>query len=245
MPIILKKKFGQNFLIDKNILNKIEQLIPSENLNILEIGPGDGNLTDKIISKKPKNLDLVEIDDGLTLILKTKYYNYKNIEIINRDILKFNFNKNYQLVISNLPYNISSQILVKLSLLKNIPDFLVLMFQKEFALRVLDKKLNSINSLVNCFYDINFNFNVSKNCFRPIPKVDSSVLTFKKLSESLLSKNEVDNFIIFKRQLFSQKRKSLKNVLKKYNLKENFNLDLRVENLELRELINLFRSISF
>ena len=73
MPIILKKKFGRNFLIDKNILNKIEQLIPSENLNILEIGPGDGNLTDKIISKKPKNLDLVEIDDGLTLILKTKY----------------------------------------------------------------------------------------------------------------------------------------------------------------------------
>ena len=245
MPIILKKKFGQNFLIDKNILNKIEQLIPSENLNILEIGPGDGNLTDKIISKKPKNLDLVEIDDGLTLILKTKYYNNKNIEIINTDILKFNFNKSYQLVISNLPYNISSQILVKLSLLKNIPDFLVLMFQREFALRVLDKKLNSINSLVNCFYDIKFNFNVSKNCFRPIPKVDSSVLTFKKLSESLLSKNEVDNFIIFKRQLFSQKRKSLKNVLKKYNLKEKFNLDLRVENLELRELINLFRSISF
>ena len=119
------------------------------------------------------------------------------------------------------------------------------MFQREFALRVLDKKLNSINSLVNCFYDIKFNFNVSKNCFRPIPKVDSSVLTFKKLSESLLSKNEVDNFIIFKRQLFSQKRKSLKNVLKKYNLKEKFNLDLRVENLELRELINLFRSISF
>ena len=245
MSIILKKKFGQNFLIDKNILNKIKQLIPSEHLNILEIGPGSGNLTDKIILKKPDFLDLIEIDDGLVLDLKKKYRNHKNIKIIKSDILKLDFNKQYHLVISNLPYNISSQILVKLTLLENRPEFLILMFQKEFAQRILDQKLNSLNSLVKCFYNINLNFNVTKNCFRPIPKVDSSVLTFEKLKKSLLNKNEINNFIIFKRKLFSQKRKSLKNVLKKYDLNEKFNLDLRVENLKLLELIKLFRTISF
>ena len=93
MPIILKKKFGQNFLKDKNILNKISKLIQSENLNILGIGPGDGQLTDKIISKKPKSLTLVEIDKDLVKDLSKKYLKYKNIKLINDDILKVVFNK--------------------------------------------------------------------------------------------------------------------------------------------------------
>ena len=118
------------------------------------------------------------------------------------------------------------------------------MFQKEFASRITDNKLNSINSLVKCFYDIKVNFNVSKNCFRPIPKVDSTVLTFKKIDNSLIRKKEINNFILFKRELFSQKRKSLKKVLKKYNLDKKFDLSLRVENLKLSELIKLFRAIN-
>ena len=142
-----------------------------------------------------------------------------------------------------LPYNISSQILVKLILLENKPEFLILMFQKEFAERVISKKLNSINSLVNCFYETNLKFNVSRNCFRPIPKVDSSVLTFKKLKKSLIDKKEINNFILFKRKLFSQKRKSLRNILKVYDIKENFNLDFRVENLELKDFIKLYKAI--
>ena len=157
--------------------------------------------------------------------------------------MKTNLNEKYQLVISNLPYNISSQILVKLSTLNFRPDILILMFQKEFAKRLLDKNLNSINSLVRCFYDINLNFNVSKNCFRPIPKVESSVLTFKKLRKKLIKKKELDEFILFKRKLFSNKRKSLKNILKNYELRDNFDLNLRVENLNLNELIRLFRAI--
>ena len=244
MSFILKKKYGQNFLKDENILNKIYKLIPSESLNILEIGPGDGKLTDKIILKKPNLLTLVEIDKELFVSLNEKYNKFKNIELVNSDILKFDIFRKYQLIISNLPYNISSQILVKISLLKNNPDFLILMFQKEFAERMLDKKLNAINTLVRCFYDISPGFNVSKNCFRPIPKVDSSVLTFKKIRKKIKN-NEINDFLHFKRKLFSQKRKSLKRVLKDYNINGNIDLSLRVENLDLVNFIKLFRKINF
>ena len=244
MPIVLKKKYSQNFLIDKNILTKISNLIPSENLKILEIGPGNGKLTDKIILKKPNKLTLVEVDKDLFKEINEKYLNNNIIELINADILKFLIREKYDLVISNLPYNISSQILVKLSLLKSLPNILILMFQKEFAMRLTDNKLNSINALVKCFYNIEKKFNVSKNCFRPIPKVNSTVLTFRKINNSQIKKKEIENFILFKRKIFSQKRKSLKKILKKYKLEDRFDLNLRVENLKLEEFIRIFRAIN-
>ena len=245
MSFVLKKKYGQNFLIDQNILSKISNLINSENLSILEIGPGDGKLTEKIILKKPSILTLVEIDNDLIKNLEEKFSSNNKINLINADILDYEIKNDFELIISNLPYNISSQILVKISTMSISPDTLILMFQKEFAQRLLDKKLNSINSLVKCFYSIKLNFNVSKNCYRPIPKVDSSVLTFKRLKKKLLKIEEINKFIIFKRNLFSHKRKSLKNLLKKYDLNNNFNLNLRVEDLKLDELIRIFRATSF
>ncbi len=243
MHVKLKKKFGQNFLIDKNISNKIGNLINNYNLNILEIGPGDGKLTESIIRKKPKNLDLVEIDKDLIVDLKKNFKNYKIINIINEDILKLNINKKYDLVISNLPYNLSSKVLEKLVLLKKNPKIMILMFQKEFAERLLSQNLNSINSLVNCFFKTKLQFNVSKNCFKPVPKVESSVLKFEKLKKSLLKKNEIQSFIKFKRYIFSHKRKSLRKVLKKYNYNDSDKLDLRAEKLELDYLIKIFRKI--
>ena len=221
MSFVLKKRYGQNFLIDQNILNKISNLIHSKNLKILEIGPGDGKLTDKIILKNPSKLTLVEIDKDLIENLKQKYLNNNRVKLVNTDILKYEINNYYELIISNLPYNISSQILVKLATLRLSPDTLILMFQKEFAQRLLDKKLNSINSLIRCFYSIKLNFNVSRNCYRPIPKVDSSVINFIKLKKNLINKEDINKFIIFKRSLFSHKRKTLKNLLKKYDLKYN------------------------
>ena len=244
MSFILKKKYGQNFLIDQNILTKISNLINSENLNILEIGPGDGKLTDRIILKRPSLLTLVEIDNDLIESLSQRYLSNKNVNLINADILNYDIKDYYQLIISNLPYNISSQILVKLSTMNTPPDTLILMFQKEFAQRLLDKKLNSINSLIKCFYNIKLNFNVSKNCYRPIPKVDSSVLTFKKLKKKIIKIHEINKFIIFKRNLFSHKRKSLKKLLKEYDLNNEFDLNLRVEDLNLEELVKIFRATS-
>ena len=241
----LKKKYGQNFLIDKNILRKIVNLINIENLNILEIGPGNGKLTDEIIIKKPRKLTIVEIDNRMIDILSFKYSKLKFINIINFDILKYQINEKYDLVISNLPYNISSQILVKLSLLNHNPEMLILMFQKEFASRLLESKLNSINSLINCFYDIQFNFNVTKKCFRPIPKIDSTVLTFIKRENNLLNENEINSFIEFKRKLFSYKRKTLGKLLKEYDVNGEDFLSLRVEDLKLVNLIKLFRKINF
>jgi len=240
----LKKKFGQNFLIDKNILRKISDLIPKENLNIIEIGPGDGRLTEYIIKKNPKKLTLIEKDSDLMNTLNKMFSKYKNVNILNLDFLKIEIKNRYQLIISNLPYNISSQIIAKISLLNNPPDLLILMFQKEFAKRLTEKKINSINSLVNCFYEINLKFEVSRNCFRPIPKVDSSVLLFIKKKDNLLERYEIDKFIEFKRNLFSHKRKTLKNLLRKFKLSSEYNLDLRVEELELKELISIFRSVN-
>ncbi len=241
MHVKLRKKYGQNFLIDKNIINKIINLINYNKINILEIGPGDGKLTNKIINKKPKNLDLVEIDKDLVDGLRYKFGIYKFVNIINANILKYNLNKRYDLVISNLPYNISSQVLVKLVLMNVTPKEMILMFQREFAIKLTDKKLNAINSIINCFYKINIKFHVSKNCFKPIPKVDSSVLKFEKLDKSLIKKSEIKNFIEFKRYLFSHKRKSLKNLLKKLKINITLDKDIRAESLKLNDLIKIFR----
>ena len=241
----LKKKFGQNFLIDENILKKICSLISSKNINILEIGPGDGRLTEYILKFEPNKIHLVEIDEEFIPLLQNRYGEYSEIKIINQDILNYSLIDKFDLIISNLPYNISSQILVKLCLLDHLPSNLILMFQKEFADRLMNKELNSLNSLVGCFYTINSSFNVSKNCFRPIPKVDSTVLLFKRKREVLLKKIEVNKFIEFKRNLFSQKRKTLNKILKNYNFnKDKYDLSLRVEDISLHQLLEIFREIN-
>ncbi len=244
MHVKLKKKYGQNFLIDENIANKIVSLIRKHNLKILEIGPGDGRLTNKIIGKNPKILEIVEIDRELINLLRDKFRELKYLTITNKNILNYNLSNSYDLVISNLPYNISSQVLVKFSLMKNPPKEMILMFQKEFALKLLEKNLNSINSIVNCFFKVKLKFHVSRNCYKPIPNVDSSVLKFEKLDNFLLKNNEVDNFIEFKRYIFSHKRKSLRNLLKKYKISQNTNLTLRAESLNLKALIKIFREIN-
>ena len=185
----LKKKYGQNFLIDQNIIKKICNLVSSKNLNIIEIGPGDGRLTEKVLMFEPQEIKIIEIDPDLIPILESKFSKIHNVKIINENILSYPLSEKIDLIISNLPYNISSQILVRICIMENLPNNLILMFQKEFAERLIDKKLNSLNSLVNCFFEINNSFNVGKNCFRPIPKIDSKVLSFKKKKNSSFEEN--------------------------------------------------------
>ncbi len=242
---ILKKKYGQNFLNDQNIIKKICNLVSSKHLNIIEIGPGDGRLTEQILIYEPHELKIIEIDPDLIPILKAKFSKNQKIKIINENILNYQLIEDVDLIVSNLPYNISSQILVKICLMDNPPINLILMFQKEFAERLMNKKINSLNSLVNCFYDINTSFGVSKNCFRPVPKIDSTVISFKRKKNFLLKKMEIDNFIKFKRNLFSHKRKTLNNLLKNYKFcKEKFDLSLRIEDINLKQLLKIFREIN-
>ena len=143
-----KKSLGQNFLVDKNILRLIANSTRIEkNDEILEIGPGTGNLTEFLVKKKPKKIYLIEKDENLVNLLKNKFS--ESLNIINEDILKFSKNSflnSKSIIFGNLPYNISSQILVKFIINKNKFKFkkLIFMFQKELADRIL-AKVNSSN----------------------------------------------------------------------------------------------------
>ena len=138
-----KKSLGQNFLIDKNIIRKIINLVKLEKKNIIEIGAGHGALTDEILKKKPNLLNIIEKDIFLYKKLKMKYSNIKNVKIYNDDILDFNLEslvKKNSIIIGNLPYNISSQILVKILRFKKWPpnfENLIFMFQKELGEKIL------------------------------------------------------------------------------------------------------------
>ena len=138
----LKKSLGQNFLIDKNVINKITHLTEIKNKNIIEIGPGNGALTENLLNQNPKTLNLIEKDNFFAEKLKKKYSSSKIVKIYNLDVLKFNIEriiKKNTVIFGNLPYNISSQILVKiLKFNKWPPKFgnIIFMFQKELAEKI-------------------------------------------------------------------------------------------------------------
>ena len=240
----LKKKFGQNFLIDKNILNKISELINVKKLNILEIGPGGGNLTEFILKSSPNNLTIIEIDDDLIENLNKKFGSFENVKIIHGDFLKNNkiLFKKYDLVVANLPYNISSQILIKLSLSKFRPRRMVLMFQKEFAVRLLENKLNSLNSIIKCFYKLEKKFEISNNSFYPPPKVKSAILEFNLLKNFLINDSDISKYTNFKRNIFNKKRKKIGSIIKNFM---EFNIpsdiaELRAESISLKQFVEIY-----
>ncbi len=236
-----KKSLGQNFLIDHNIKRKIINTTKLFNKNVLEIGPGKGFLTNEILKRKPKSLTLIEKDNILANRLISKYKKNKLIKIFNSDILKFNIEKNIKkntIIFGNLPYNISSQILVKFIKFNKWPpkySDLVLMFQKEMAERIIGK-FNSNNygrMSILCNYRLHMvkKFNVSPNCFLPKPKVDSTVIQLQPKNEMIKIKN-IENLEKITNIIFSNKRKminkSIKKIFKrKEKLKKIKNLDLK------------------
>jgi len=234
-----KKSLGQNFLVDNNIIYKIINTANIYNKNILEIGPGTGNLTVKILEKKPKTLILIEKDYVLSNYLREKFNHFKNIKVLNEDILTFDIEKKIKkntVIIGNLPYNISSQILVKLIKFKKwLPDYkkLVLMFQKEVADKIAakskTKKFGRISVITSSRLRITDSFQISPNCFRPIPKVISKVLVLEPILNNNFNVQDINNLEKITHKFFSMKRKmvnkAFKNLFKDY---EKISSDLKI-----------------
>ena len=212
-----KKSLGQNFLIDKNIIDKIVNILELKNKNILEIGPGTGNLTEGILKKSPKKILAIEKDDNLAKLLKEKFND--KIEIINKDILKIDENSlsdQTLTVFGNLPYNISTEILCKwiLNIKQKIWfDCLILMFQKEVADRIISdfntKSYGRLTILANWRLDIKKICDISPLSFQPKPKIESTVLFFKPKKKFFVLKN-AKNLEKITRIFFMHRRKMIK-----------------------------------
>ena len=253
MKFQAKKSLGQNFLIDKNIINLITNLEEIKNKTILEVGPGTGNLTLSLLKKKPKKFFVIEKDNELIIKLKEKFNN--QISIINDDVLNIdetNLLKDKAIVFGNLPYNISTEILNKWII--NLKDnfwfeCLILMFQKEVADRIIAKfntsKYGRLSIICNWKLYIKKICDIKPNAFFPRPKVDSSLLFFYPKS-NFVKINDPNNLEKVTRIFFNQRRKMLKkpfnqlfngnqNILRKHNI----NLNLRPQNLSLETYYKL------
>ena len=234
-----KKSLGQNFLIDKNIIKKILKTVKIRNENIIEIGPGKGALTDEILKMDPKKLILIEKDNSLVKELRLRYFGNKRVNVINSDILKFNLenlaNKNY-IIFGNLPYNISSQIIVKLIKLKWPPIFknLVLMFQKELGEKIVGKfpstNYGRLSILSNYRLNIIDKFLVSPNSFFPKPKVNSMVIHFQPKKKISYKIKNMENLEKVTNILFSNKRKMINKNIKKLICSEKLK---KIRNLKM------------
>ena len=246
MYLKAKKSLGQNFLIDREVLEKIVSITNIAGKEVLEIGPGSGNLTTYILKQKPKKLYVVEKDDDLAILLKEKFD--AEIEIINDDILKVSEDKisDQKLsVFGNLPYNISTEILSKwiLNIGSNFWfESLVLMFQKEVADRIISEFNNSTYGRLSILSSWKLNVkkivDIKPQSFSPRPKIDSSLLLFtpKKFFFELKDPKNLEKIT---RIFFSQRRKMLKKPFNQVfangkQVAEKFGIDLnlRPQNLE-------------
>ena len=249
-----KKSLGQNFLIDPNIIDKIVNLVGIEDKNILEIGPGTGNLTIELLKKKPSKVFLIEKDRDLINLLKKNFSS--KVQIINKDVLKVDENSlcnQILTVFGNLPYNISTEILIKWIL--NIDpkkiwfDYLILMFQKEVAERILlnfnTKNYGRLTILANWRLNIKKICDIKSSCFKPKPKVESTLLLFEpkipfvELTNPKSLERITRNFFMHRRKMIKKPFLKLFNQNKNLAVKMGINLDLRPQNLDLKTYLQL------
>ena len=240
-----KKSLGQNFLIDREVLAQIVDCVKIENKNILEIGPGTGNLTKYILDRNPRKVIVVEKDNDLVEDLKLKFK--EKLHIINDDILNVDETslfKEKTLVFGNLPYNISTEILSKwiINLKENFWfEHLILMFQKEVADRIIADYNNSnygrLSILVNWKLAVKKVCDIKPAAFKPKPKIDSSLLIFSP-KKNFYKIKDPKNLEKITRIFFNNRRKMIKkpfnqifngnlNILEKLNIQ----LNLRPQNL--------------
>lgn len=256
----LKKKFGQNFIVDENIIDSIVNKAQiTKNTLVLEIGPGAGSLTYKL-AKLAKNVICYEIDTTLKEILENNLREYNNVEIIYEDFLKANvldklkeydFKQLY--VVANLPYYITTPILIKIIEDNILADKIVVMVQKEvgdrFKAKPNSKDYNSLSVYLNYYFNVKKILDVSRNVFIPKPNVDSIVVEFTKKERKKLKDEQL--FFKLVRDAFKQKRKNLRNNLKGYNLdkieevlkKYNFDLTARAEQLDIDVFIDIANNL--
>lgn len=256
-----KKRYGQNFIIDENIINNIinSSSVDKETL-VIEIGPGAGSLTYKL-SDKAKYVVCYEIDTSLQGILEYTLKNKNNVEILYSDFLNTNIEENLKkysykklYVVANLPYYITTPIIIKLIEDNINVDKMVVMVQKEvgdrFKAKPGSKDYNSLSVFLDYYFDIKKILDVSKNVFIPKPNVDSIVLEFTKKNTFRNLKNKEIFFKLIK-DSFKQKRKTLKNNLSNYDLlkienilkKYNYDLNVRAEQLSIDIFIEIANNL--
>tara|TARA_B100001564_G_C20610687_1_gene657452 strand:+ start:451 stop:1245 length:795 start_codon:yes stop_codon:yes gene_type:complete len=252
-----KKSLGQNLLIDKNISKKILSLASIKNEEILEIGPGTGNLSIEIIKLLPKKLICVEKDKTFVKNLEIQFKKKNNFSVINADILNVNLKKiinKETIVIGNLPYNISTQILVKFIKVNPWPPKfkkLIFMFQKEVGEKIIaklgDKNYSRLSIITRSRLKIKNYFYVSKNCFFPKPKVDSIVIEFLPIVRKDIRFNSIETLEFITNIFFSSKRKMINKTFKRLKIDsdqffkvQNIDVTLRPERLSE----NLFYKIA-
>lgn len=256
-----KKKFGQNFIVDENIISNIvnKSEVDKDTL-VIEIGPGAGSLTTKL-AESAKNVLCYEIDETLKDILAENLSSYNNVEVIyqdflkadvNSDIKKYDYKKLY--VVANLPYYITTPIIT--SVIENNIDVdkMVVMVQKEvgdrFKANVGTKDYSSLSIYLNYYFNVKKLMDISKNIFIPKPNVDSIVVEFTKKAEKYELKNK-DLFFKLIRDSFTQKRKTIKNNLKNYDLnkieeilkKYNQDLSVRAEQITIETFVDIANNL--
>lgn len=253
-----KKHFGQNFLTDKNLLQKIVEGANIENKNVIEIGPGKGALTNFLVSKANKVVAF-EVDKDLKPFLDSITKDNNNFEYHFIDILETDFNINEEFhVVSNIPYNITSPIIFKIL---NEPLIMsaTLMVQKEVSDRITSnansKNYNALSVIVQYYMDVFKVMNVNRKMFNPVPKVDSAV--FKMIrKEKVLNKQDEELFINIVKSSFHQKRKTItnnlsfsfniaKNEINDFLIKNNINPLARAETISLEQFITITKNWIF
>ena len=252
-----KKKLGQNFLHDKNIISSIVNKANIEDEDIIEIGPGPGILTESILNNKARSLLAIEKDDSFEVNLKKIRSNYRdNFDYLINDVIDFDFKKlakkNYKFV-SNLPYNISVPFILKMIRIRKIIPWkeMILMVQKEVAERITakinTKNYGRLSIMVNLNNDVKKLLNVKPSSFIPRPKVDSTVIKISPKNKDININTEIFENIV--KTCFSQRRKKVKNNLDQLNINtisllelSNIDPDVRAENIDIEGFIRISRN---
>ena len=219
-----QKRYGQNFLVDSNVLNKIvESAGITKEDTVLEIGPGIGSLT-QYLCESAKNVICVEIDTKMIPVLEDTLSEYENVRVINEDILKVDIDALIKesgadkiKVVANLPYYITTPIIMGLLEKEANIDSITVMIQKEVAFRMQEgpgsKDYGALSLAVAFYSDANIKMTVSPNCFIPRPNVDSAVIRLDVLDEPKVSVKDKDRMFRIIKGAFEQRRKTLTNAL--------------------------------